>query len=143
MAPWLWRPIFKFRQCIFAISLFTPLGKSCWPSFEQTWITFVQSLVKTGSVVLEKKILKLCQCLFAILILHPPWKRMWPFICINLNPLYQRILLWSLIEIGLVVLKKNMKMWRVYDNDDINKDNHGQQTNFDQNSSLEPSAQVS
>ena len=69
MALWLWRQIFKFRQCIFAISLFTPLGKSCWPSFEQTWITFVQSLVKTGSVVLEKKILKHCQYLFCYFVI--------------------------------------------------------------------------
>ena len=51
----------------------------------------------------------------------------------------------SLVEIGSVVLEKKMKMLKVYnnnknDNDDNNKD--GQQTNFDQKSSLEPSAQV-
>ena len=53
----------------------------------------------------------------------------------------------SLIEIGPVVLEKKMKMWKVYDNDDNdnddNDDNDGQRTNFDQKSSLEPSAQVS
>ena len=32
-----------------------------------------------------------------------------------------------------------MKMWKVYDNNDDNDD--GQRTNFDQKSSLEPSAQ--
>ena len=47
----------------------------------------------------------------------------------------------SLAEIGPVVLEK-MKIWKVYANDD-NDDNDRQQTNFDQKSSLEPSAQVS
>ena len=48
-----------------------------------------------------------------------------------------------------IVLEKKMKMWKVYDNNnDANGDNNddnddGQRTNFDQKSSLEPSAQVS
>ena len=59
----------------------------------------------------------------------------------------------SLVEIGSVdmVLEKKMKMWKVYDDNDNNDndynddndDNDGQRTNFDQKSSLEPSAQVS
>ena len=50
----------------------------------------------------------------------------------------------SLIEIGPVVLEKKMKMWKVYeDNDNDDNANDGQRTNFDQKSSLEPSAQVS
>ena len=50
----------------------------------------------------------------------------------------------SLVEIGPLVLEKKMKMWKVYDDDDDdNDDNDGQGTNFDQKSSLEPSAQVS
>ena len=52
----------------------------------------------------------------------------------------------SLVEIGPVVLENNMKMRKVYDDDDDNDDNDdndGQRTNFDQKSSLEPSAQVS
>ena len=57
-----------------------------------------------------------------------------------------------LVEIGPLVLEKKMKMWKVYDNDDNDNDNDdndnnndddGQRTNFDQKSSLEPSAQVS
>ena len=36
------KKIFKFCQCIFAISLFSPLQKGHGPSFEQTWITFIQ-----------------------------------------------------------------------------------------------------
>ena len=43
------------------------------------------------------------------------------------------------VEIGSVVLEKKMKMWKVYYNDDED----GQQTNFDQKSSLETWAQVS
>ena len=49
----------------------------------------------------------------------------------------------SLVEIGPVVLEKKMKMWKVYDDDDDNDNDEGQRTNFDQKSSLEPSAQVS
>ena len=39
-----------------------------------------------------------------------------------------------------------MKMWKVYDNNNDNNNNnndHGQRSNLDQKSSLEPSAQVS
>ena len=54
------KKIFEFRQCIFAISLLSPLGEGWGPSFEQTWICFTQgyfvpSLVEIGQVVLEKK----------------------------------------------------------------------------------------
>jgi hypothetical protein len=52
--------IFKNFQCIFTLSLLSPLGEGLSPSFEQTWIPFTQgwfvpSLLKTGPVVLEKK----------------------------------------------------------------------------------------
>ena len=54
------KKIFKFRQCIFAISLLSLLGKGRGPSFEQTLIPFTQgcfvlSLVEIGPLVLEKK----------------------------------------------------------------------------------------
>ena len=49
----------------------------------------------------------------------------------------------SLVEIGPVVLEKKMKMLNDNDNNDDDNDNDGQWTNFDQKSSLEPSAQVS
>ena len=45
----------------------------------------------------------------------------------------QRYLVLSLVEIGPVVLEKNMNMWKAYDNanDDDNNDNDdGQRTNF-------------
>ena len=55
------KKIFKFCQCIFVISLSSPLEKGWGPSLEQTWVLttqwcIVQSLVEIGSVVLEKKI---------------------------------------------------------------------------------------
>ena len=54
------KKIFKVGQCIFAISLLSPLGKGRGPSFEQTWIRitqgcFVPSLAVIGPLVLEKK----------------------------------------------------------------------------------------
>mgnify|MGYP003686061831 CR=1 FL=1 len=49
----------------------------------------------------------------------------------------------SLAEIGPVVLYKMMKMGKLYDNNDDEYNDNGQWTNFDQKSSLEPSAQVS
>ena len=72
----------------------------------------------------------------------------WFFIWTNLNSLYPRMLVPSLVEISPVVLEKKMKMWKVYDDDnnDHGNDNNnddGQRTNFDQKSSLEPLAQVS
>ena len=55
----------------------------------------------------------------------------------------------SLVDINQVALEKKMKMWKVYDNymynddsDAIDDNDDGQRTHFDQNNSLEPSAQV-
>ena len=69
---------------------------------------------------------------------------------INVFSLFRNCLPLEKFEIGPVVLEKKMKMWKVYDNDNNNDDNDkdddnddGQRTNFDQKSSLEPSAQVS
>ena len=61
----------------------------------------------------------------------------WFFIWTNLNPFIQECLELSFVEISPMVLEK-MKMWKDYNNND-----DGQWTNFDQKSSLEPSAQVS
>ena len=50
----------------------------------------------------------------------------------------------SLVDISPVVQEKKMTMWTVYDNDNNDDDNNkddGLRTNFNQNSSLEPSAQ--
>ena len=55
------KQIFKFRRCIFAISLLSPLEKRWGPYCEQTWVLITQgcivpSLAEICSVVLEKKI---------------------------------------------------------------------------------------
>ena len=52
--------IFKFCQCVFAISLLSPLRRGWGTVFEQSGIPFtegcfVPSLVEIGPVVLEKK----------------------------------------------------------------------------------------
>ena len=52
-------------------------------------------------------------------------------------PFTQGCFVLSLVEIGSVVLEKKMKMWKVYDNDDV------QQTKFDQESSDELKKNVS
>ena len=71
--------IFKNFQCIFTLSLLSPLGEALFPSFEQTWIPFtkgwfVPSLVKIGPVVLEKKIFKWPHPIFTFLWLSPLWR---------------------------------------------------------------------
>ena len=48
----------------------------------------------------------------------------------------------GLVKIGPVVLEEKIKMQKVYDNLSDENDIDGQRTNFDQKSSLEPSAQV-
>ena len=67
------RRFFNFCQCIFFLLYrkLSPLEKGQGPSFQQTWVTFIQGgfvscLVEIGPVVLEKKIFKYCQCIFAI-----------------------------------------------------------------------------
>ena len=56
------KQIFKFCQCIFAISQLSPLGKGCGPSFEQNWISltqgyFVPSLVEICPWFWRRKLL--------------------------------------------------------------------------------------
>ena len=58
---------------------------------------------------------------------------------LNKFPFKQGCFVPNLVEIGPVVLKKKMEMWKVYDDDD--KDDE-QRTNFDLKSTLEPVAYV-
>ena len=58
--------------------------------------------------VLEVKIFKFCRCFFAII---SPCKREWFFIWA------QGCFVPSLVETGLMVLEKKIKMWKVYNND--------------------------
>ena len=61
LVKWIWRRLlFNIFNIIYILLLF-PLGKGCGPSFEQTWMhfsrgCFMPSLVKSGPVVLEKKL---------------------------------------------------------------------------------------
>ena len=90
------KKILKFCQCIFAISLLSPLEKRWGPSLEQTWVIItkrciVPSLVEISLAVLEKKILKFCQSIFAISLIISPRKKVGPFIWTNLKPLHPRV----------------------------------------------------
>ena len=158
----------KFCQSIFAISQLSPLGKGRGPSFEQTWIPFTQgcfvpSLVEISLVVLEKKLkmwkvyrrmVKLVQvlqkkifnCCQYILLFHSylPMKGHCPSFEQTWIPSIQGCFVPSLDEIGLVVLEKKSKMWKVY------RRMHGQtnrrtdrQTTDDRSEKLELSALVS
>ena len=82
------KKIFKFCQCIFAISLLSHLwkrpGSFIWIPFTKG--CFVTRLVKIDFVVLDKKnFFKFRQCIIS------PWKRAGPFVWTNFNPLYPRI----------------------------------------------------
>ena len=60
LAQRFWRKRFKFRCCICAILLLSPLGKVHDRLFEQTWMPYTQrcsvrSLVEIGNLVPEKK----------------------------------------------------------------------------------------
>ena len=69
-------------------------------------------MVEIGSVVLEKKIFKVCQCLFALFVNITPWKK---GMALHLKKFYPKEwFLPSLVEIGPMVLEKNMKRWKVY-----------------------------
>ena len=111
------KKIFKFHQCIFTISKLFPFGKGRGPSFEQTWIPFIQgcfvpSLVEIGSVVLEKKIFKFCQCIFAISQLSPLGKGRGPSFEQTWIPFTRGCFVPSLVEIGSVILEKKIYEFR-------------------------------
>ena len=80
---------------------------------------------------------------FRYFVIISPWRRAGPFIHNKIwIPSTQGCFVWSLVEIGSLVLEKKPKKWKVY-NDTNNNDDDGQRTNFDQKSSLELSAQLS
>ena len=61
-------------------------------------------------LVLEKNFFFLISSMyFCYLLIISPWKRAGPFIWTNLNSLYPRMLVPSLVEIGPVVLEKKLK----------------------------------
>ena len=48
------------------------------------------------------------------------WKKAWPFVWTNLNPLHQGCFVPNLVDIGPLDLKKMIKMFKVYDDDNKN-----------------------
>ena len=115
------------------------LGRGRGPWLEQTWLSFTQvccvpRFVEFIPAVLEKRIFKVRQCIFAISLLSPlrkghgsSFEQTWiPFTWVCFVP--------SLVEIGLVVLKK-MNMWKVYRRTDDQRDRR--RTTGDQRSSIE------
>ena len=71
---------------------------------------FVPSLVEIGHVVLEKKIFLFRLCIFAISLLSPLEKGQDPSFEQTCMIFTQTCFVPSLVEIGLVVLEKKMKM---------------------------------
>ena len=93
--------------------IITPLGNGRGPSFEQTWIPFIQgcfvpSLVEIGSVVLEKKIFEFCKCIFTISLLSPLGEGWGPSFEQTWIPFTQGYVVPSLVKIGPVVLEKKI-----------------------------------
>ena len=79
--------IFQVCQCIFAISLLSPIAKRRGPSFKQIWIhitqeCFVPSFVEIGPVVLKKKKFVSILSLFRY---YLPLAKGGPFIQTNMN----------------------------------------------------------
>ena len=92
------------------------LGKWVWPFIWSYLIPLALHLgmicakIEIGPVLLEIKIFKCWQYNFPNFAIISSRKRVWSFIWTSLNPLQPRFVP-CLVEIGLVVLKKKMKMW--------------------------------
>ena len=105
--------------------------KRAWPFIWTNMISitqrcFVSSLVEIDPVVLKKQIFKVCQCIFVISLLSPLGKGC----CLSFAeiwiPITQGCFVASFVEIGPVVLKKKMKMWKVYRQTDRQMDDRQQ-----------------
>ena len=70
---------------------------------------------------------------FRYFVIISAWKRTWSSFVQTWIPSTYGCFVPSLIEIGPLVLEKKVKMWKVYNNHDNNKD-EGKRTNFDQKS---------
>jgi hypothetical protein len=99
----------------YSFAIISPWERGC-PSFVQFWIPFAQgcfvpSLVKIGPVVLEKKIFKWPHPIFGLW-LFPLWKGPGPWFVQFWIPFTKGWFVPSLIEIGLLVLKKIFKSFQ-------------------------------
>jgi hypothetical protein len=82
-------------QCIFTLTVLSPLREGLSPLFEYDWIPFTQgwfvlSLIKFGLLVFDKNIFKDFQCIFTFAIISP-WRRVVPYVWANLNSLHPSI----------------------------------------------------
>ena len=108
-----WLKLAEWKRFLNFVNVLSPLGKEWGPSFVKTWIPFKQrccvpSLVENGLVVLEKKIFKFLQCIFAVLKLFPLRKELGSSFEQTWIPCTKEYFLLSLLEIGPVVLEKNI-----------------------------------
>ena len=82
--------IYKFCQCVFALSLSSPLGVTLHlNTWKVTWISLCHNWLKFVQWFDLKKICCQCTSIFAM-ISHK--KRAFPFIFTKLDPLYPRML---------------------------------------------------
>ena len=86
----------------------------------QVWLELAQWYWRRKFFNFQFIFISIYFCYFVII---SPWKGAGPFIWSTWIPFTQRCFVSSLVEIGPVVLKKKMKMWKVNNNDD---DNDGQ-----------------
>ena len=102
---WFRKRIFKFRECIFAILLLSPIVKTCSPSI---W-TNVNHL-HPGMLLPSLVEIWPCFCRkvfnFRVFVIISPWKKAGSFILINF---IKGCFVLSLVEIGPVVLEKSFK----------------------------------
>ena len=68
------------------------------------------SLVETGPIVLKWKFLNILYIFFINLLFL---RKVWAFICKNLYSIYPRIFVPNVVEIGLVVLKSDVKIFSI------------------------------
>ena len=90
--------MFKFCQCIFAISQLSPLGKGQGPSFEEKKLessspndSLCEVWLKLAQWFLRRRIFN-SSMYFRYFVIISPWKSAGPFIWTNLNPLHTRML---------------------------------------------------
>ena len=110
LAPWFCRRFFKFRECNFATSRLSPLGKGCGPPFEQNRILSPKMLcAKIGWYWLSgsgEEDFLISSTHFRYFVIISLWKRVGPFIWRNLNPFYVTMFVQRMVEIGYAVLEK-------------------------------------
>ena len=118
-----WKSWFPFHPCtfvpssvvfaIFAISLSYTLGKGRGPSLEEIWSSFILQATMFWANLVEISLGRrwlYFDFVFSKLFLFG--KEFWSFIWTNYNTLTQECFVPSLVEFGLVILKKILKYFQ-------------------------------